>query len=65
VIREEDEVKAILGAPDRMTLAAVIALSYPVRAPRGLRRQPVSSFATVDSIGGPARGLDPAEMWQA
>jgi len=52
-IREEDEVKAILGAPDHMALAAVIALGYPVRAPRGLRRQPVSSFASVDSIDGP------------
>ena len=43
-IREEDEVKAILGAPDHMALAAVIALGYPVRQPRRLRRQPVSSL---------------------
>jgi len=56
-IREEDDVKAFLGAPDTMALAAVIALGYPVRAPRGLRRQPVSSFATVDSIGGPTFGV--------
>jgi nitroreductase len=56
-IREEDEVKAILGAPDHVALAAVIALGYPVRPPRGLRRQPVSSFATVDSIDGPAFGV--------
>jgi nitroreductase len=56
-IREEDEVKAILGAPDSMALAAVIALGYPVRQPRGLRRQPVSAFATVDSIDGPACGV--------
>jgi nitroreductase len=56
-IREEDEVKAILGAPDPMALAAVIALGYPVRRPRGLRRQPVSAFATVDSIDGPAFGV--------
>jgi nitroreductase len=55
-IREEDEVKAILGAPDDMALAAVIALGHPARAPRRLRRQPVSSFATVDSIDGPAFG---------
>jgi nitroreductase len=55
-IREEHEVKAILGAPDQLALAAVIALGHPVRQPRRLRRQPVSSFATVDSIDGPAFG---------
>ena len=55
-IRQEPEVKALLGAPDHLALAAVIALGYPVRQPRRLRRQPVSSFATVDSIDGPAFG---------
>jgi nitroreductase len=55
-IREEPQVKALLGAPDPLALAAVIALGYPVRQPRRLRRQPVSSFATVDSIGGPVFG---------
>jgi nitroreductase len=52
-IREESEVKAILGASDPLALAAVIALGYPVRQPRRLRREPVSSFVTVDSIDGP------------
>ena len=52
-IREEKEVKAILGAADPLALAAVIALGYPVRRPRRLRREPVSSFVTVDSIDGP------------
>ena len=55
-IREEPQVKALLGAPDPLALAAVIALGYPVRSPRRLSRQPVSSFATVDSIHGPAFG---------
>ena len=55
-IREEPQVKELLGAPDPLALAAVIALGYPVRRPRRLRRQPVSSFATVDSIGGPVLG---------
>jgi nitroreductase len=52
-IREESEVKAILGATDPLALAAVIALGYPVRQPRRLRREPVTSFVTVDSIDGP------------
>lgn len=52
-IRDEEQVKSLLGAPDPLALAAVIALGYPVRRPRRLRRQPISSFATVDSIDGP------------
>ena len=55
-IREEEQVKALLGAPDPMALAAVIALGYPVRRPTRLRRQPVASFASVDSIDGPIFG---------
>ncbi|BBZ14208.1 nitroreductase family protein [Mycobacterium branderi] len=55
-IREEPQVKSLLGAPDHFALAAVIALGHPVRAARRLRRAPVSSFATVDSIDGPAFG---------
>ena len=52
-IREEAQVKTILGAADPLALAAVIALGYPVHQPRRLRRAPVSSFVTVDSIDGP------------
>jgi nitroreductase len=48
--------EALLGAADPLALAAVIVLGYPVRQPRRLRRQPVSSFATVDSIDGPVFG---------
>jgi len=55
-IREEERVKALLSAPDPLALAAVIALGYPVRRPRRLRRQPVASFASVDSIDGPVFG---------
>ena len=52
-IREEAQVKTILGAADPLALAAVIALGYPVSRPRRLRREPVTSFVTVDSIDGP------------
>jgi nitroreductase len=55
-IREEAQVKAALGAADPLALAAVIALGYPMRRPRRLTRQPVGSFATVDSIDGAAFG---------
>jgi nitroreductase len=51
-IRDEPRVKALLGAPDPLALAAVIALGYPVHRPRRLRREPVKAFATVDSIDG-------------
>jgi nitroreductase len=46
----------LLAARDE-DLGGVIALGYPVRQPRRLRRQPVSSFATVDSIDGLAFGV--------
>jgi nitroreductase len=53
-IREEDEVKRLMGATGPLALAAVIALGHPVRRPRQLRRRPVSAFATVDRVDGPA-----------
>jgi nitroreductase len=52
-IRDEERVKAVLGASDPLALAAIIALGYPVKQPSRLRREPVSAFVTVDSIGGP------------
>ena len=53
-IRHEDEVKALLGAPEQHALAAVIALGHPVHQPTRLTRGPVEGFATVDSVDGPA-----------
>ena len=56
-IRREHEVKAVLGAPDELALAAVIALGYPREAPpTRLRLAPVASFTTVDRVDGPAFG---------
>jgi hypothetical protein len=51
-IRREAEVKALLGAPDELALAGLIALGHPVRQPRRLRRAAVASFATVDRVDG-------------
>jgi nitroreductase len=56
-IRQEAEVKALLGAPDELALAAVIALGHPREAPpTRLRRSTVASFTTVDRLDGPAFG---------
>lgn len=51
-IRREREVKELLGAPDELALAAVLALGHPRRQPTRLSRAPVSSFTTVDTVGG-------------
>lgn len=53
-IRREAEVKALLGAPAEMVVAAVIALGHPVKAARRLRRAAVADFTSVDRIDGPA-----------
>jgi nitroreductase len=51
-IAREDEVKALLGAPPELAVAAVIALGHPVHQPTKLTREPVDTFATVDSLDG-------------
>ncbi|KAA0112011.1 nitroreductase family protein [Mycolicibacterium sp. P1-5] len=52
LVREEDQVKRLLGAQDPLVLAAVIALGHPAHQVRRLTRQPVTSFATVDRLDG-------------
>ena len=56
-ILREDAVKALLGAPDELVLAAVIALGHPVRQPRRLTRAAVAEWATVDRVGGEPFGV--------
>jgi len=51
-IRQEPELKQLLGAPDAVAVAAVIALGYPTHQPRRLTRGPVESFTTVDRLDG-------------
>jgi len=53
LIRQEDDVKELLGAPPNWALATVIALGHPVRQPRRLSRRPVASFTTIDRVDGP------------
>lgn len=52
VVREP-ELKALLGAPDHLAVAAVVAMGYPLQRATRLRRGPVSGFATVDRVDGP------------
>lgn len=52
LIREEETVKDLLGAPPGWALATVIALGHPVRRVRRLRRQSVAAFATIDRADG-------------
>ncbi|MGI9126542.1 MAG: nitroreductase family protein [Mycobacterium sp.] len=60
LVREEEQVKQLLGAPDTWALAAVVALGHPVHQPRRLRRQPVAAFTTVDRAdGAPLAGPPP------
>jgi nitroreductase len=51
-VRRETEVKALLGAPEHLIVAAVIAMGRPARQPRRLTREPVEAFATVDRVDG-------------
>jgi nitroreductase len=53
-IGREDEVKALLDAPDELAVAAVVALGRPVHQPRKLTRDPVEAFATIDRVTGAA-----------
>lgn len=52
LIRAEDSVKDLLGAPPGWALATVVALGHPVHQVRRLRRQAVPAFATIDRADG-------------
>jgi nitroreductase len=50
--RAEPEVREVLGLPDEVALAAVLAIGHPVKQLRRLTREPVESFTTVDRYDG-------------
>jgi len=54
VVRREEQVRAELGVPDHMAVAALVALGRPVRQPSRLTRQAVEEFTTLDRFDGPA-----------
>ena len=55
-IRREPELRTLLGAPAELAVAAVLALGYPTSRPTRLRREPVESFTTFDTLDGPPLG---------
>ena len=57
-IAEEPKVKALLGIPDDVAVAAIIPLGRPARRLRKLTRRPVSEFTTLERWDGP--GLRPS-----
>ena len=52
VRRHHEEVRALLGADEHLAVAGVLALGRPRTRATSLRRQPVESFATIDTVGG-------------
>ena len=52
VIRREADAKAVLGVPEELAIAAVVALGRPVKQPRRLTRAAVDAFTTVDRFDG-------------
>jgi nitroreductase len=53
-IATEDQVRDLLGIPERHAVAAVVPLGKPVRQLTKLRRRPVGEFITRDRFDGPA-----------
>lgn len=51
-VAEEPAVLALLGAPDRFALAAVVPLGRPVKQLTRLKRQAVSDFVTLETYDG-------------
>jgi nitroreductase len=56
LVRQEDAVRELLGVPDELAVAAVVALGHPVRRPTRLKRATVEEFATLDRFDGPQFG---------
>jgi nitroreductase len=61
VTRQEPAAKQLLGVPEELCVAAMLALGRPVHQPTRLTRKPVDSFTTVDHFeGAPLSGRQPA-----
>jgi nitroreductase len=51
-VRGEPHLRTVLGLPDEVVMAGVIALGHPVHRSTRLRREPVAAFTTVDRYDG-------------
>ena len=56
LIRQEAAARELLGLPPYIAIASLVAIGHPVHQPTRLRRNPVSSFATIDRLDGPPIG---------
>lgn len=56
LVAEEAKAKALFGIPESHALAAMLPIGRPVKQLTRLRRNPVTSFATVDAFDGDAFG---------
>jgi|SRR5918997_151657 nitroreductase len=52
LVRQEPEVRQLLGLPEGFALAGLIVLGHPKRQITKLSRRPVEDFAFVDRFGG-------------
>jgi nitroreductase len=50
--RQEPAARQLLGLPDGIAIASLVALGHPVKVVTKLRRQPVEAFTTVDRFDG-------------
>ena len=48
----EPEVAPVLGLPDGHAIAAMVGIGRPVHQATTLRRNPVASFTTIDTVDG-------------
>lgn len=48
----EEEVRALVNAPDGLALAALVVMGWPLRLATKLNRRPVETFAVLDRFGG-------------
>jgi nitroreductase len=57
LVLAETEIKTLLGIPEDLATAAVIALGWPARPfPKKLKRRPLADIAFADSYGAPLPG---------
>ncbi len=54
--KEEREVGELLRLPEHHAVAAVLFVGHPVHQPTKLRREPVTSFASIDTFDGEPLG---------